>query len=57
MAGAFALAESLDEATGRFVGLALPQEDSFGQIRDATLLVSPVLAEEQRRVSANGMPH
>ncbi|MEU3630907.1 Swt1 family HEPN domain-containing protein [Streptomyces fradiae] len=44
----FALAEGHEASSGRYVGLAIPHEDGFGQISDATLLVSPTLAEAQR---------
>lgn len=46
----FALAESYDEATGKFGGLAIPIEDvDFGPITDDTLLVRPDLALAQRK--------
>jgi hypothetical protein len=44
----FALATGYDEATGKYAGLAIPHEDNFGQITDATLLVAPATALEQR---------
>lgn len=44
----FALAEGYDEATGRYQGLAIPHEGSFGQILDSTLLVAPELARQQQ---------
>jgi post-segregation antitoxin (ccd killing protein) len=45
----FALADGYDEASGDFLGLALPMSnDSFGTITDSTLLVDPRLAEKQR---------
>jgi predicted AAA+ superfamily ATPase len=44
----FALATGYDEAAGRYLGLALPHEDAFGQITDTTLLVDPPLAKAQR---------
>jgi hypothetical protein len=44
----FALADSFDEATGRYVGLVLPSGDArFGQITDATLLVAPSVGKAQ----------
>ena len=46
----FALATGFDETTGRYEGLALPHEDSFGQIVDATLIVEPTRAEAQREL-------
>jgi len=46
----FALAESYDETTGKFGGLAVPIEDvEFRAITDDTLLVRPDLAVAQRR--------
>jgi predicted AAA+ superfamily ATPase len=46
----FALATGVDRATGDFTGLAVPLEDlEFGVVDDATLLVRPDLATEQRR--------
>jgi predicted AAA+ superfamily ATPase len=49
----FALAEGYDEASGDFLGLALPMtNDSFGTITDSTLLVDPRLAEKQREREA-----
>jgi predicted AAA+ superfamily ATPase len=44
----FALASGYDEATGRFAGLAIPQQDVIGQITDSTLLVRSDLALAQR---------
>ncbi|KWW97478.1 ATPase AAA [Carbonactinospora thermoautotrophica] len=44
----FALADSYDEASKRYVGLAIPHEDRYGQVTDATLLVHPDVAKEQR---------
>lgn len=44
----FALADSYDEAAGRYAGLVLPGGDAhFGQITDATLLVAPFVAKAQ----------
>jgi hypothetical protein len=44
----FALADSYDEASGRYVGLVLPSGDArFGQITDASLLVAPSVAKAQ----------
>lgn len=46
----FALAQSYDETTGRFGGLAVPIEDlDVGTITDDTLIVKPDLAITQRR--------
>lgn len=46
----FALAQSYDEETGLFGGLAVPIEDlDFGTITDDTLLVKPDIAITQRR--------
>ncbi|MEV0867385.1 Swt1 family HEPN domain-containing protein [Brachybacterium paraconglomeratum] len=46
----FALAQSYDEETGLFGGLAVPVEDlDFGTITDDTLLVKPDIAINQRR--------
>ncbi|HZV26256.1 MAG TPA: hypothetical protein VFG00_08190, partial [Acidothermaceae bacterium] len=44
----FALAESYDESTSTYGGLAIPHENSFGQITDGTLLVAPAIARAQR---------
>jgi predicted AAA+ superfamily ATPase len=44
----FAVATGYDEKTGRFVGLAIPHQDPFGQLTDQTLLVRPDLALAQR---------
>jgi len=44
----FALADSYEEASGRYVGLVLPSGDArFGQITDASLLVAPSVAKAQ----------
>jgi predicted AAA+ superfamily ATPase len=44
----FALAESYDDASGRYAGLVLPGAGAhFGQITDATLLVAPAAATAQ----------
>ena len=43
----FAVASGRDEATGRFTGLAIPQQDVVGQITDSTLLMRPDLARAQ----------
>jgi len=44
----FALADSYDEASGRYLGLVLPSGDArFGQITDASLLVAPSVAKAQ----------
>lgn len=45
----FALATGYDEATGDFLGLALPLENNFGPVIDDTWLVAPHLASAQRR--------
>jgi hypothetical protein len=45
----FALAQSHDEAAGRYVGLVLPREESTIPINDSVLLVKPEIAEAQRR--------
>jgi hypothetical protein len=44
----FALATAYDDDGGRYAGLALPHEDTFGHITDTTLLVTPTLAKTQR---------
>jgi len=44
----FALAAGFDEAGGEYRGLAVPHEDSAGQITDSTLLVEPGRALAQR---------
>jgi predicted AAA+ superfamily ATPase len=44
----FAVASGYDEATGRYVGLAIPQENVPPQITDLTLLVRPDRAIAQR---------
>lgn len=44
----FALAESFDQDTERYVGLWLPGETGRASITDATLIVKPYLAEAQR---------
>lgn len=45
----FALATGIDEASGRFDGLAIPHSDTFGLITDHVLLVRPDMANRQRR--------
>src|SRR5260370_11387424 len=45
---AFAIATGYDEQAGRYLGLAIPNEDTIGQITDQTLLVRPDLALAQR---------
>jgi predicted AAA+ superfamily ATPase len=45
---AFAVASGYDEETGRFLGLAVPDQDLIGQVTDQTLLVLPDLALAQR---------
>jgi hypothetical protein len=51
----FALAESYDEANGRYAGLVLPGGHAhFGQITDTTLLVAPGPAEEQAAREVGG---
>ena len=47
-AEAFAIAIGYDEHTGRFLGLAIPDQDPIGQVTDHTLLVRPDLALAQR---------
>jgi predicted AAA+ superfamily ATPase len=47
---AFALATGYDEQTGRFLGLAIPHQDTIGQVTDQTLLVRPDLALAQREM-------
>src|SRR6266536_5118790 len=47
-AEAFAIATGYDEQTGRFAGLAIPHQDTIGQVTDQTLLVRPDLALAQR---------
>lgn len=49
----FALAESFDDASERYVGLWLPGEPGRGPVTDATLIVKPEAAEKQRR---DGLP-
>jgi predicted AAA+ superfamily ATPase len=44
----FALAEGFDESAGRYQGLTIPHEGTFGQFTDATLLVLPSLARQQQ---------
>lgn len=44
----FALATGYNEDAGRYEGLALPHEDSFGQIVDTTLVVDAARARAQR---------
>jgi hypothetical protein len=44
----FALADGFDEASGRYQGLAIPHEGSYGQVTDATLLVLPAIARRQQ---------
>ena len=44
----FAVATGYDSATGRYIGLALPHEDTPPQLSDSTLLVRPDLARRQR---------
>lgn len=44
----FAIADSKDPATGRYLGLVLPPDaGAYIQVTDSTLLVSPTLAEDQ----------
>jgi predicted AAA+ superfamily ATPase len=43
----FALAEGFDETSGRYKGLTIPHEGTFGQITDSTLLVLPAIACQQ----------
>jgi predicted AAA+ superfamily ATPase len=45
---AFAVATGYDEHAGRFLGLAIPDQDPIGQVTDQTLLVRPDLALAQR---------
>jgi hypothetical protein len=45
---AFAIATGYDEQDGRFLGLAIPHQDTIGQVTDQTLLVRPDLALAQR---------
>lgn len=45
---AFAVAAGRDEATGCFLGLAIPHADVIGQVTDSTLLVRSDLALAQR---------
>ena len=49
----FALAESYDKKSGRYVGLWLPGEAGRSPITDATLIVKPELAEAQRAAEAS----
>jgi predicted AAA+ superfamily ATPase len=44
----FAVAAAYDEESGRYEGLAVPQQDNPPQVTDSTLLVSPALALAQR---------
>jgi hypothetical protein len=44
----FAVASGYDEATGKYLGLAIPQENVAPQITDLTLLVHPDRAIAQR---------
>jgi predicted AAA+ superfamily ATPase len=44
----FAVATGYDEATGRYVGLAIPAENMPPQITDSTLLLHPERAKAQR---------
>jgi predicted AAA+ superfamily ATPase len=44
----FALATGFDEQSGRYLGLAIPHEDSFGPIVETTLLVEATRAQRQR---------
>jgi hypothetical protein len=44
----FALATGFDEAAGRYEGLTIPHQGSFGQITDSTLLVLPAVARAQQ---------
>jgi predicted AAA+ superfamily ATPase len=47
-AEAFAVATGYDEQVNRFIGLAIPDQDTIGRITDQTLLVRPDLALAQR---------
>lgn len=49
---AFAIATGYDSQTGRYLGLAVPHQDSIGQVTDRTLLVHPDLALLQREEEA-----
>ena len=44
----FAVAAGYDEASGRYLGLAIPHQDTCPQITDSTLLVRPERANAQR---------
>ncbi|WP_258066970.1 Swt1 family HEPN domain-containing protein [Rathayibacter sp. AY1C9] len=44
----FALADRYDETTGRYSGLWLPGDTGRAPVTDATLIVTPALAEAQR---------
>ena len=53
----FAVASGYDEATGRYVGLAIPQENVPPQITDSTLLVNPTARSPSvRRSGPNRKP-
>jgi predicted AAA+ superfamily ATPase len=45
----FAVATGYDEQAERYVGLAIPHQDPFGQVTDGTLLVQADLALAQRQ--------
>ena len=55
----FAVASGYDEASGRYIGLAIPQENIPPQITDSTLLVRPdraVAQREQERAEQEAAP-
>ena len=53
----FALAESYDEATGRYAGLVLPQDRTVvSPIHDGLLIVRPERAESQRAADEAAQP-
>lgn len=49
----FAIADSYDQSSGRYLGLWLPGETGRGGITDATLIVKPDIAEAQRASDAS----
>lgn len=50
----FALADSYDATSGRFVGLVLPEDGVTPPITDSTLVVKPELAKAQRAAETAG---
>ncbi|PWU52349.1 AAA family ATPase [Micromonospora sp. S4605] len=52
----FALAQSFDEQSARYQGLAVPPNGNFGHISDSTLLVLPTIARQQEEADRAKLP-